>query len=71
MPASTPSGEPVPKARNMYPNWLTVEYASTRFRSVWVKAINPASSAVKPPMTATVICAVSLTANSGVQRVTM
>ena len=43
---------PAPSAMNMYPSWLTVEYAITRLRSVCVTAIDAASSAVAQPVTA-------------------
>ena len=40
---------PMPTARNMYPSWLIVEYASTRLMSGWMIATVPASSAVSAP----------------------
>src|SRR5262249_37294786 len=49
---------PVPAATNMNPSWLTVEYASTFFMSVWANAMNAAISAVRSPMVATTISAV-------------
>ena len=49
---------PTPIARNMYPSWLTVEYASTRLMSFWTMPMVPANSAVAAPMTATT-CSVS------------
>src|SRR5918992_2832518 len=44
---------PTPAARNMYPSWLIVEYARTRFRSSWPIADRPAYRAVTSPTTAT------------------
>jgi hypothetical protein len=49
---------PTPMARNMYPSWLTVEYASTRLMSFWTMPMVPANSAVAAPITATT-CSVS------------
>jgi hypothetical protein len=46
---------PTPRPRNIRPSCETVEYASTFLMPVWLKAINAASSAVAPPMSATVI----------------
>ena len=60
----------LPRARNMKPSWLSVEYASTRFRSVCVTAISAAKSAVNPPVQATRSCAPGSRTNSGVQRAT-
>ena len=44
---------PTPTPMNMKPSWLTVEYASTFFRSVWKRPIEAAKSAVAAPVTAT------------------
>ena len=49
---------PVPAATNMKPSCLTVEYASTFFRSVCANAMNAAASAVSRPTVATTISAV-------------
>ena len=49
---------PVPAATNMKPSWLTVEYASTFFRSVCANAMNAAPSAVMSPTYYTTISAV-------------
>ena len=62
------TGPPQPSAMNMNPSWLTVEYASTRLRSVCAMAMNAASSAVSPPTRVTITCAVGDSTNSGVQR---
>ena len=40
---------PDPTARNMYPSWLTVEYASTFLMSFWATAIVAANNAVAAP----------------------
>lgn len=37
----------------MYPSWLTVEYASTRFISLATSAMDAANTAVTAPITAT------------------
>src|SRR3954453_20385684 len=43
---------PLPMAKNMYPSWLIVEYASTRLMSFWATAIVAANNAVATPMMA-------------------
>ena len=59
---------PRPQARNMYPSWLTVEYASTRLMSVCTSATVPASSAVRPPTQATTVIASPLASKNGCAR---
>ena len=44
---------PRPSARNIYPIWLIVEYARTRFISRCARALKAASSIVAVPMMAT------------------
>src|SRR5574341_402446 len=44
---------PTPRARNMYPIWLMVEYASTRLMSLCARALQPARSSVAAPIIAT------------------
>ncbi len=39
----------MPTARNMYPSWLTVEYASTFLMSFWATAMVAANNAVSAP----------------------
>src|SRR6185503_7382212 len=48
---------PTPTPMNMKPSWLTVEYASTFFRSVCAKAIDAARMAVKAPVQAMIAIA--------------
>ena len=44
---------PTPTPTNMYPSWLTVEYARTRLMSVWTSPIVAAKTAVRTPTHAT------------------
>ena len=53
-PAPGPGpGAPTPAAANMYPSWLTVEYARTFLMSVAVIPIVAAKIAVRAPTAAT------------------
>ena len=49
---------PTPQATNMYPSWLMVEYAITRFMSNCVSAMVAANMAVMPPVHVTTSSAV-------------
>src|SRR6476646_8289263 len=62
---------PTPSARNMYPSWLTVEYASTRLISVCTSAIEAARIAVNAPMAATMFEVAGVNWNSAADRATM
>ena len=53
-----PANAPAPAARNMYPSWETVEYASTFLMSFWARPIVAAKRAVTPPTAATTSIAV-------------
>src|SRR5205809_7740666 len=55
----------------MYPNWETVEYASTRLMSFCTRPIEAAKMAVRAPMMATVFIAVGASTKSAVERATM
>ena len=57
-----------PTARNMYPSWLTVEYASTRLMSGCMIATVPAASAVNPPTHATTVNASGAASRNGCAR---
>src|SRR6476620_11268014 len=61
---------PTPSDANMYPSWLSVEYASTRLMSVWVIAIDAARIAVKMPIDATTTIVDGADANSRLARAT-
>ena len=61
---------PTPTARNMYPSWLMVEYANTRFRSSCPMAASAAYSAVTVPTTATTTRATSEISKRGNVRAT-
>src|ERR1035438_1189888 len=62
---------PTPSARNMYPSWLTVEYASTRLISFCTSAMVAARMAVSAPITATTMDACGVKWNSAEDRATM
>src|SRR5213594_164234 len=62
---------PTPHARNIYPNWLTVEYASTRLMSFCTRPIDAAQMAVAAPITATRPRAVGARTYSAFDRATM
>src|SRR5213595_717487 len=55
----------------MYPNWETVEYASTRLMSFCTRPIEAANIAVVAPMKVTKVCAVGASSNNGDRRATM
>src|SRR3989442_11090758 len=61
---------PVPTARNMYPSWEIVEYASTFLMSHCLSAIVAANSAVSAPTPATTALDTGAIANSRLQRAT-
>src|SRR6266436_5951977 len=61
---------PTPQARNIYPNWLTVEYARTFLMSVCTSPMVAAKNAVAHPMMATASIAVSEWANKMCDRAT-
>jgi hypothetical protein len=48
----------------MNPNWLTVEYASTRLISFCTSAMDAAKIAVKAPMTATIRAVIGVSSKS-------
>src|SRR4051812_23858295 len=61
---------PEPTARNMYPSWLTVEYASTFLMSRWLTATVAANSAVAAPTIAIIVgTQLDATARTGLTRV--
>src|SRR5262245_20905003 len=62
---------PTPAARNMYPSWLTVEYASTRLMSYCTSAIEAARIAVSAPTVATIVDVCGVNWNSAAERATM
>ena len=62
---------PTPSARNMYPSWLTVEYASTRLMSFCTRPIVAAKIAVTAPTVATTAIATGASWNTAFMRVTM
>ena len=55
----------------MYPNWETVEYASTRLMSFCTRPIDAANIAVSAPMMATVFIAFGASTKSALERATM
>src|SRR5207247_10224551 len=55
----------------MYPNWETVEYASTRLMSFCTRPIEAAKMAVRAPMMATVFIAFGASTKSALERATM
>src|SRR6266581_7278638 len=62
---------PTPSARNMYPSWLTVEYASTRLISFCTSAMVAARIAVNAPIEATTVEVLGVSTNSADDRATM
>src|SRR5215210_3323376 len=54
---------PTPRARNIYPIWLMVEYASTLLMSVCTIALQPATNKVRAPTTAVTSIATGDNAN--------
>src|SRR5689334_15385156 len=62
---------PTPSARNMYPSWLTVEYANTRLISFCTSAMVAARIAVNAPTDATTVNVLGVRTNSADERATM
>src|SRR5215212_8075043 len=59
---------PEPTARNMYPSWDTVEYASTFLMSFWAQAMVAAKNAVRAPITAMRVSAPGARSRMGLTR---
>src|SRR5579863_768044 len=62
---------PTPRARNIYPNCETVEYASTRLMSFCTRPMDAAKIAVSAPIMATVFIEVGASTNSALDLATM
>ncbi len=62
---------PTPQAKNINPNWLTVEYAKTLLISFWARPMVAAINAVANPITATTVMEIGARTYKALQRETI